>query len=125
MAQDRQPERREPPGHGSTNRGRRAPLAAMAAAALLGLVAVGALRGPLGGGRGRPHYPADLVDSLLLLLFVAMVAAGVLGVVSLWPVDDVVACVTMVIFHEELLKGEPPAVALASAQRAVADVGGS
>ena len=85
MAQDRQPERREPPGHGSTNRGRRAPLAAMAAAALLGLVAVGALRGPLGGGRGRPHYPADLVDSLLLLLFVAMVAAGVLGVVSLWP----------------------------------------
>jgi Domain of unknown function (DUF4129) len=85
VAQDRQPERREPPGHGSTNRGRRAPLAAMAAVALLGLVAVGALRGPLGSGRGRPHYPADLVDSLLLLLFLAMLAAAVLAAVSLWP----------------------------------------
>ncbi len=85
MAQDRQPERREPPGHGSTNWGRRAPLAALAAVALLGLVAVGALHGPLGSGRGRPHYPADLVDSLLLLLFLAMLAAGVLAVVSLWP----------------------------------------
>ena len=85
MAQDRQPERREPPGHGSTNRGRRAPLAATAAVALLGLVAVGALRGPLGSGRGRPHYPADLVDSLLLLLFLAMLAGAVLAVVTLWP----------------------------------------
>jgi Domain of unknown function (DUF4129) len=85
VAQDRQPERREPPGHGSTNWGRRAPLAALAAVALLGLVAVGALHGPLGSGRGRPHYPADLVDSLLLLLFLAMLAAGVLAVVSLWP----------------------------------------
>ena len=85
VAQDRQPERQGPPGHGSTNRGRRGLLPAMAAVVLLGLVAVGALRGPLGSGRGRPHYPADLVDSLLLLLFVAMVAAGVLGVVALWP----------------------------------------
>jgi hypothetical protein len=85
VAQDRQPERREPPGHGSTNRGRRAPLAATAAVALLGLVAVGALRGPLGSGRGRPHYPADLVDSLLLLLFLAMLAGAVLAVVTLWP----------------------------------------
>ena len=85
MAQDRQPERLEPPGHGSTNRGRRAPLAATAAVALLGLVAVGALRGPLGSGRGRPHYPADLVDSLLLLLFLAMLAGAVLAVVTLWP----------------------------------------
>src|SRR5512133_1575917 len=56
----------------------------MAAVALLGLVAVGALRGPLGSGRGRPHYPADLVDSLLLLLLLAMLAAAVLAVVSLW-----------------------------------------
>src|SRR4029450_8913655 len=30
-------------------------------------------------------YTAVLVDSLLLLLFLAMVAAGVLGVWSLWP----------------------------------------
>jgi hypothetical protein len=85
VAQDRQPERRGPPGHGSTNRGRRVVLPALAAVVLLGLVAVGALRGPLGSGRGRPHYPADLVDSLLLLLFLAMLAAGVLAVMSLWP----------------------------------------
>jgi Domain of unknown function (DUF4129) len=49
------------------------------------LVAVGSLRGPLGSGRGRPSYPADLIDSLLLLLLLAMMAAGVLAVVSLWP----------------------------------------
>jgi hypothetical protein len=85
VAQDRQPERQGPPGHGSTNRGRRGLLPAMAAVVLLGLVAVGALRGPLGSGRGRPHYPADLVDSLLLLLFLAMLAGGVLAILSLWP----------------------------------------
>jgi hypothetical protein len=85
VAQERQPERQGPPGHGSTNRGRRGLLPAMAAVVLLGLVAVGALRGPLGSGRGRPHYPADLVDSLLLLLFLAMLAGGVLAILSLWP----------------------------------------
>jgi hypothetical protein len=51
----------------------------------VGLVAVGSLRGPLGTGRGRPSYPADLIDSLLLLLFLAIVAGAVLAVVSLWP----------------------------------------
>jgi hypothetical protein len=85
VAQDRQPERRGPPGHGSTNRGRRGLLPAVAAIVLLGLVAVGSLRGPLGSGQGRPHYPADLVDSLLLLLLLAMLAAGVLAIMSLWP----------------------------------------
>jgi len=55
------------------------------AVVLLALVAAGSLHGPLGTGRGRPRYPADLIDSLLLLLFLAMVAAGVLGVWSLWP----------------------------------------
>jgi Domain of unknown function (DUF4129) len=85
VAQDRQPERRGPPGHGPTKRGRRGLLPAVAAVALLGLVAAGSLRGPLGSGRGRPHYPADLVDSLLLLLLLAMLAAGVLAILSLWP----------------------------------------
>jgi hypothetical protein len=60
-------------------------LPAAAAVVLVALVAVGSLRGPLGSGRGRPSYPADLIDSLLLLLLLAAVAAGVLGIVSLWP----------------------------------------
>jgi hypothetical protein len=87
VAQDRQPERREPPGHGSANRGRGrwGLLPAWVAVVLVGLVAVGSLRGPLGTGRGRPSYPADLIDSLLLLLFLAIVAGAVLAVVSLWP----------------------------------------
>jgi Domain of unknown function (DUF4129) len=84
VAEERQPERREPSGHGSAGR-RRGWLPAAAAAGLLALAAVGSLRGPLGSGRGRPSYPADLVDSLGLLLFLAMVAAGVLAIVSLWP----------------------------------------
>jgi hypothetical protein len=84
VAEDRQPERRGPPGHGSGNR-RRGLLPVAAAVGLLALVAVGSLRGPLGSGRGRPTYPADLIDSLLLLLFLAMIAAGVLAVVALWP----------------------------------------
>jgi Domain of unknown function (DUF4129) len=84
VAEDRQPERRGPPGHGSANR-RRGLLPVVAAVGLLALVAVGSLRGPLGSGRGRPSYPADLVDSLVLLLFLAMIAAGVLAVVALWP----------------------------------------
>ena len=85
MGQDMQPERRGSPGHGSSGRGRRGLLPAVGAVVLLALVAAGSLHGPLGTGRGRPRYPADLIDSLLLLLFLAMVAAGVLGVWSLWP----------------------------------------
>ncbi|HZA82577.1 MAG TPA: DUF4129 domain-containing protein [Actinomycetes bacterium] len=85
MGQDRRPARREPPGHGSSNRGRRWLLPVGGAVVLLALVAMGSLHGPLGSGRGRPRYPADLVDSLLLLLLLAMVAAGVLAIVSLWP----------------------------------------
>ena len=85
MAQDRQPERRGPPGHGPSDRGRRGLVAAGAAVVLVALVAVGSRHGPLGTGRGRPTYPADLIDSLLLLLLLAMVAAGVLALVSLWP----------------------------------------
>jgi hypothetical protein len=59
-------------------------LAAAVAVVLLGLVAVGSLRGTLGSGRGRPHYPADLVDSLILLLVLAMLAAAVLVAIVLW-----------------------------------------
>ncbi|MFL5792587.1 MAG: DUF4129 domain-containing protein [Actinomycetota bacterium] len=90
MAEDRQPERRGAPGHGSTDpdapgRGRRRGMqAAAVAVVLLGLVAVGSLRGPLGSGRGRPRYPADLIDSLLLLLVLAMLAAAVLAALAMW-----------------------------------------
>jgi len=59
-------------------------LAAAVAVVLLGLVAVGSLRGPLGSGRGRPHYPADLIDTLILLLILAMLAAAVLAAIALW-----------------------------------------
>ena len=87
MARDRQPERRGPSGHGGDGRGRGrwGVLPAVVAVVLVALVAVGSLRGPLGSGRGRPSYPADLIDSLLLLLFLAMVAAAVLAAWSLWP----------------------------------------
>ena len=66
-------------------RGRRGLLPTVVAVVLVALVAVGSLRGPLGSGRGRPSYPADLIDSLLLLLFLAMVATAVLAAFSLWP----------------------------------------
>jgi hypothetical protein len=87
VAEERQPERRTPPGRGAARRapGWRAALPAGAAVVLLALVAVGSLRGPLGSGRGRPSYPADLVDSLLLVLLLAMVAAGLLAVMVLLP----------------------------------------
>src|SRR4029450_3582505 len=58
VAEDRQPGRREPPGHGSANRGRRGVLAASIAVGLLALVAVGSLRGPLGSGGGGASEPA-------------------------------------------------------------------
>jgi Domain of unknown function (DUF4129) len=71
----------------SRRRGPRAPAAllALAAAALLALVAVGAARGPLGSGAGRPSFPSDLVATLVLLLLVAGAATLVLAVVVLGP----------------------------------------
>jgi Domain of unknown function (DUF4129) len=86
VAEDRQPERVGPTGRapGARGRGRRGVLAVAAAVGLLALVAVGSLRGPLGSGRGRARYPADLIDSLMLLLLLAMLAAGALAVLSLW-----------------------------------------
>jgi hypothetical protein len=87
VAEDRQPEGPGPPVPGRTGpgRGRRGLLPVALAVGLLALAAAGSLRGPLGSGRGRPSYPADLIDSLLLLVFLAMVAAGALAVFSLWP----------------------------------------
>jgi hypothetical protein len=55
------------------------------AAGLLAVVAIGSRRGPLGRGEGQPTYPADLVDTLLALLLVGGLAAGVLAVVALLP----------------------------------------
>jgi hypothetical protein len=60
-------------------------LLVLGAAALLALVAVGAARGPLGSGAGRPAFPSDLVASLLLLLLVAAAATLVLAVIVLAP----------------------------------------
>jgi Domain of unknown function (DUF4129) len=60
-------------------------LMTLTAAGLLALVAAGSRRGPLGGGQGRPSYPAGLVDSLLALLLVAMLAGLVLAVIVLVP----------------------------------------
>lgn len=66
-------------------------------------------------GRGAATLGGDVVG-----LARALLAAGVRHtVVSLWPVDDVTACVTMVSFYEHLIAARPPAVALASAQRFV------
>jgi len=83
VAEDRQPERQGPPGRGSPSRASWAVLLALAAAGLLAMVAAGSLRGPLGSGRGRPSYPADLIDSLLLLMMVAMLAVLALALVAL------------------------------------------
>jgi CHAT domain-containing protein len=66
-------------------------------------------------GRGSAVLGGDVIG-----LVRGLFAAGVLrSIVSLWPVDDVVACATMIRFHEELIKGVPPAHALAAAQGAV------
>jgi CHAT domain-containing protein len=66
-------------------------------------------------GRGTTTLGGDLVG-----LARGLLAAGVRRcVVSLWPVDDVAACVTMVAFHARLRAGDPPAPALAAAQREV------
>lgn len=65
-------------------------------------------------GRGAATLGGDLIG-----LTRALLAAGVRGtVVSLWPVDDMTACVTMAAFYERLREA-PPAYALADAQRLV------
>jgi hypothetical protein len=79
VAEERRSRRRGPPQPA------RVALLALTAAALLALVAVGAARGPLRGGGGRPAFPIDLVASLLALLLVAAVASLVLAVIVLAP----------------------------------------
>lgn len=64
-------------------------------------------------GRGRPTAAGDLIG-----LTRALLAAGARElVVSLWPVDDRIACLTMTAFHEQL-RDRPASVgtALAVAQ---------
>jgi CHAT domain-containing protein len=63
-------------------------------------------------GRGAATLGGDVVG-----LTRALLAAGVRRMlVSLWPVDDLTACVTMVKFYEHLTAETPPARALALAQ---------
>lgn len=72
-------------------------------------------------GRGTTTLGGDLVG-----LARGLTAAGVLRcVVSLWPVDDVAACVTMVAFHRRVCAGVPPAQALAEAQREIRALSGA
>ncbi len=64
-------------------------------------------------GRGVATLGGDLVG-----LGRGLLAAGVdRSIVSLWPVDDIVACVTMVSFYDHLDRCAAPARALALAQR--------
>jgi CHAT domain-containing protein len=66
-------------------------------------------------GRGRATAAGDVIG-----LTRALMAAGARElVVSLWPVDDQAACLTMVRVHERLLADATPAQALADATAAV------
>jgi CHAT domain-containing protein len=72
-------------------------------------------------GRGTTTMGGDLIGLVRGLL-----ASGVSRcVVSLWPVDDVAACVTMAAFHHRLKQGTAPAVALAQAQREIRTLSGA
>jgi CHAT domain-containing protein len=65
-------------------------------------------------GRGQATASGDVIG-----LTRALIAAGAQElIVSLWPVDDQIACLTMVKFHD-LLGRLPPAEALVGAQRSV------
>jgi CHAT domain-containing protein len=66
-------------------------------------------------GRGRATAAGDVIG-----LTRSLMAAGASElVVSLWPVDDLAASLTMVRLHAELLGGRSPAQALQAAARAV------
>lgn len=66
-------------------------------------------------GRGAASLGGDVVG-----LARGLIAAGARrSVVSLWPVDDAPACVTMSLFHERLSQEMPVAAALHAAQNDV------
>jgi CHAT domain-containing protein len=66
-------------------------------------------------GRGTTTMGGELVG-----LTRGLLAAGVRRcVVSLWPVDDIAACVTMAAFHLRVEADAAPATALAMAQREI------
>ncbi|MGH2921128.1 MAG: CHAT domain-containing protein [Gaiellaceae bacterium] len=72
-------------------------------------------------GRGAASLGGDVVG-----LARGLIAAGVRrSVVSLWPVDDAPACVTMSLFHERLVDGRSVAEALQSAQNDLRAMSGS
>jgi CHAT domain-containing protein len=72
-------------------------------------------------GRGAASLGGDVVG-----LARGLIAAGARrSVVSLWPVDDAPACVTMSLFHERLSQGMPVAAALHAAQNDVRAMSGS
>ena len=72
-------------------------------------------------GRGRETVGGDVVG-----LARGLIASGVRrSVVSLWPVDDAAACVTMALFHDRLAGGIAPAPALQETQKAVRAMSGS
>ena len=72
-------------------------------------------------GRGAASLGGNVVG-----LARGLIAAGARrSVVSLWPVDDAPACVTMSLFHERLSQEVPVAAALHAAQNDVRAMSGS
>jgi CHAT domain-containing protein len=72
-------------------------------------------------GRGAASLGGDVVG-----LARGLIAAGARrSVVSLWPVDDAPACVTMSLFHERLSQEMPVAAALHAAQNDVRAMSGA